>query len=235
MYISIPKEFFVPVLFSEDFRLNFETNSMEYDTEKCENDNSSSRSKLLDIDFIEYRGEGKPIVIEEVISKGDNLIQDQILDYIKGFMLFINQLKTANCLGKDEEGATIRLINYYANQIKEIYNEYRNLIKTIKTPLHESDVNGIIEEYIGKIEDIYNNTLKSINCKNLNYDAIEAVIVDIINDARNILREQIYDINCNLINEKKQSKNYKNIEEKFKENENMYNMLDNEFLQEIKK
>lgn len=34
MFISIPEEFFVPVLFSDRFTLNLENNNMEYDTEK---------------------------------------------------------------------------------------------------------------------------------------------------------------------------------------------------------
>lgn len=34
MFISIPKEFFVPVLFRDRFTLNLENKNMEYDTEK---------------------------------------------------------------------------------------------------------------------------------------------------------------------------------------------------------
>lgn len=34
MFISIPEEFFVPVLFSDRFTLNLENNNMEYDTDK---------------------------------------------------------------------------------------------------------------------------------------------------------------------------------------------------------
>ena len=34
MFISIPKEFFVPVLFRDRFILNLENNNMEYNTEK---------------------------------------------------------------------------------------------------------------------------------------------------------------------------------------------------------
>lgn len=32
MFLSIPEEFFVPVLFSSKFTLNLENNNMEYDT-----------------------------------------------------------------------------------------------------------------------------------------------------------------------------------------------------------
>lgn len=34
MFISIPKSFFVPVLFSDEFTLNLESNNMEYDTNR---------------------------------------------------------------------------------------------------------------------------------------------------------------------------------------------------------
>ena len=34
MFISLPKEFFVPVLFNNQFQFNNENNSMEYDFKK---------------------------------------------------------------------------------------------------------------------------------------------------------------------------------------------------------
>lgn len=233
MYISIPKEFFVPVLFSEDFRLNLENNSMYYDTQKHEeNYDILSRKKLLDLDSLGNRSDNEPIIIEEILSEEDKLIQEQILDYVRGFMIFLNQLKSANCLGQDKESASIELVNYYAGEIKKVYNDYRNLIKSIKIPLHPSDIEGIVHEYINKIEGIYNKNLERLNCKNLNYDAIEAIMLDIIDDARKILRKQIIDINCKLNNEEESCKNYNDIENKFNNNEKFFNELDNDFVKE---
>lgn len=235
MYISIPKEFFVPVLFSENFRLNIDNNTMNYDTQKHEEENYDilSRKKLLDLDSLGNRSENEPIIIEEILSEEDKLIQEQILDYVKGFMIFLNQLKLANCLGQDEEVASIELVNYYAGEIKKIYNDYRNLINSIKIPLHPSDIEGIIHEYINKIENIYNKNLERLNCKNLNYDAIEAIMLDIIDDARKILREQIIDINCKLNNKEESCENYNDIENKFNNNEKFFNELDNDFVKEV--
>ena len=44
MFISIPKSFFVPVLFSDKFELNSENNNMEYDT-----DNNNLRSVMAEM------------------------------------------------------------------------------------------------------------------------------------------------------------------------------------------
>ena len=49
MFISIPKEFFVPVVFSEDFRYNSENDSMEYDNSYRSVVNS--RESLYDYDY----------------------------------------------------------------------------------------------------------------------------------------------------------------------------------------
>lgn len=235
MYISIPKEFFVPVLFSENFRVNLENNSMDYDTEKQEQEvqNDLSRNKLLDLNSFGNRSDSENIIIEEVLSKEDKLIQDQIIDYIKGFMMFINELKLYNCLGKDEEASSMQLVNYYAGEIKKIYNDYKNLIENMKTPLHKSDIDGIVDEYVNRIEDVYNENLKRLNCQNLNYDSLEATILRIIDDAGKILREQIIDINCKINNAESYCKNSKEVENKFKDSEKFFSELDNEFIQEV--
>ena len=58
MFISIPKDFFVPVLFSEDFRYNLENNTMEYDTEMRSDMNSHiDREKIADIDYINNKNQ----------------------------------------------------------------------------------------------------------------------------------------------------------------------------------
>lgn len=44
MFISIPEEFFVPVLFSSRFKFNSENNNMEYDTDNEKIINSGYRS-----------------------------------------------------------------------------------------------------------------------------------------------------------------------------------------------
>ena len=109
MFISIPKDFFVPVVFSDDFRYNSENNSMEYDTEYS-NLNSNSRKKLQDLEYIDCRGEDTGYTaeyMEDLININDKKIQEQILNYSKSFMKFIEELKRANCLDKNGFNKTL--------------------------------------------------------------------------------------------------------------------------------
>ena len=73
MFISIPEEFFVPVLFSERFTLNLENNNMEYDTEK------------EDIIKARYRSSGEEIVPSPVtgVKSGKGPVPGQIEDMTK--------------------------------------------------------------------------------------------------------------------------------------------------------
>ncbi|WP_308779504.1 hypothetical protein [uncultured Clostridium sp.] len=234
MFISIPKDFFVPVVFSDDFRYNSENNSMEYDTEYS-NLNSNSRKKLQDLEYIDFRGEDTGYTaeyMEDLININDKKIQEQILNYSKSFMKFIEELKRANCL--DKNGFNIgKLINYYAKAFRNLYNDYRKLIINVGMPISASDENQIIDKYIGELEDIYNNNLKELNCKNLNYDEIEATMDTIFNNARKILKEEIRNINCELVNIRSVCKSSMEIENNFKQGENLYSKLDNEFLTEM--
>ncbi|MDY2631639.1 hypothetical protein [Clostridium sp.] len=234
MFISIPKDFFVPVVFSDDFRYNSENNSMEYDTEYS-NLNSNSRKKLQDLEYIDCRGEDTGYTaeyMEDLININDKKIQEQILNYSKSFMKFIEELKRANCL--DKNGFNIgKLINYYAKAFRNLYNDYRKLIINVGMPISQSDENQIIDKYIGELEDIYNNNLKELNCKNLNYDEIEATMDTIFNNAREILKEEIRNINCELVNIRSVCKSSMEIENNFKQGENLYSKLDNEFLTEM--
>lgn len=234
MFISIPKDFFVSVVFSDDFRYNSENNSMEYDTEYS-NLNSNSRKKLQDLEYIDFRGEDTGYTaeyMEDLININDKKIQEQILNYSKSFMKFIEELKRANCL--DKNGFNIgKLINYYAKAFRNLYNDYRKLIINVGMPISASDENQIIDKYIGELEDIYNNNLKELNCKNLNYDEIEATMDTIFNNARKILKEEIRNINCELVNIRSVCKSSMEIENNFKQGENLYSKLDNEFLTEM--
>ena len=50
MFLSIPQEFFVPVVFNENFVLNNENNNMEYDTEAYRevSKNKTSQNNMLE-------------------------------------------------------------------------------------------------------------------------------------------------------------------------------------------
>ena len=239
MFISIPKEFFVPVLFNEDFRYNFETDSMEYDTERKTSEFSvpNSRAKLADIEYSisrNSRGEIEEVLESELKNVEEEIIEEQIANYIKGFMRYMEELREAGCLDMSER-ERLKLLNLYVNKFRELYNNYKNVISNIRRPLSRADIDGIIDYYIGKIEDIYNEHLASLKCENLNYDSIEKTINEIVNDAKEILREQIESLNCKLINKEEVCKGNKELEESSKYDSDIFNMMDNEFVQESQK
>lgn len=69
MFISIPEEFFVPVLFSSRFTLNTENNNMEYDTE---NKNIINNGYRLPEEFITEEKEEKKKVEKEIELDNEN-------------------------------------------------------------------------------------------------------------------------------------------------------------------
>lgn len=239
MFISIPKEFFVPVLFNEDFRYNFETDSMEYDTERKTSEFSvpNSRAKLADIEYSisrNSRGEIEEVLESELKNVEEEIIEEQIANYVKGFMRYMEELREAGCLDMSER-ERLKLLNLYVNKFRELYNNYKEVISNIRRPLSRADIDGMIDYYIGKIEDIYNEHLASLKCENLNYDSIERTINEIVNDAKEILKEQIRSLNCKLINKEEVCKGNKELEESSKYDSDIFNMMDNEFVQESQK
>ncbi|VYU38377.1 hypothetical protein [Clostridium tertium] len=238
MFISLPKEFFVPVLFNNEFQFNNENNSMEYDSEKKREDNNEgfisniSRNDVLDNkslvkdERLRSDGEFTSNYFENIEDKD---IEEQIVKYINGFMRFIRELRDANCLGNNEK-ESIRLVNYYARKFKDIYNMYKEEILNVRRPLTPADVDAFVNYYINKISDIYNENLAKLNCKTLNYDSIEAVIDEILNDARKILKDQIENLNCMLVNKRVECKSSADIEALLKNSDNIYNKIDNELV-----
>lgn len=238
MFISIPKEFFVPVLFSGDFKLNNENNNMEYNYERKNVEynevlfNNVSRDYLSDtinLDKYEELRHDEEFTKSNFDNIKDKEIEEQIIKYIYGFMRFIKELKEANCLGNNEKEST-NLVNNYARKLKDVYNMYKNEVLRVRRPLTPGDIDAFIDYYIEKISDIYNKNLAELNCKTLNYDTIEAVIDDILNDARNILREQIENLNCMLVNRRVECKSEADLNNSFKNSANLYNKIDNEFV-----
>ena len=232
MIISIPKEFFVPVVFSEDFRYNSENDSMEYDTEVKRV--IINRDKLQDLDFINETRQEEDFIDYYKDNIADKDIEEQTIKYIISFVRFIDELKAANCLGKTKI-ESMKLINYYAKNFRELYEDYNKLISDVRMPISTADSEGLIDKYIGKLADIYNENLKELNCKNLDYDMVEKTIDNLLDDAREILKEKIRNINCRIVNKEDTCENPKDVENVFNKGENMYKTIDEEYLKEIKK
>lgn len=241
MFISIPKEFFVPVLFSEEFRYNFESDTMEYDTEITINEDENkfrrSRAKLADLDYIEnknYRRETEDILSKEAKNIEDEVIEEHILRYIKGFMRYTQELREEGRLNITEE-ELINQLNLHVNKFKKLYQNYMSVTSNFRKQLSESDIDGMVDYYIGEIEDIYNRHLKSLNCENLNDKSIENVMNEVINDAKRVLKEHIENLNYKVINKKDKHVECEDLGNKFEYEANMYDSIDNELVKDMKK
>lgn len=238
MFISIPKEFFVPVLFSNDFKFNSENNNMEYNYERKSVDYNKFSSNNVSRDYLSDTinlDKDEEIRVDEGFTANyfenikDQEIEEQIIKYIYGFMRFIEELKEANCLGNNEKEST-NLVNNYARKLKDLYNMYKNEVLRVRMPLTAGDIDAFINYYIGKIADIYNENLAELNCKTLNFDSIESVIDEILNDARTILRDQIENLNCMLVNKSVECNSSIDIEGSFKNSGNIFDKIDNEYV-----
>lgn len=238
MFISIPKDFFVPVLFSEEFIYNFESNTMEYDTEETKNEEEifkSSRRKLADIDYIEdkkEREETEEIVDYNLSSIEDEIIEDFILRYIKEFMRYTEELKEYRAFDSNE-GEIINQLNLNVKKFKNIYNEYINLIYNTRKPLSKSDIEGVINHYIGEIHDVYDEHLNSLNCQEIDYDHIENKVEEVVDDTKEILEHYMRELNYS--NKDDKCKKHKDVGEEFEYSANIFNIADNEFAKEMKR
>lgn len=234
MFISIPKEFFVPVVFSDNFRYNIANDAMEYDN--CNRSEKNNRKSLHDLDNVDYSradGEFTAEYMENLINIDDKMIENQVLNYSKSFLKLIEDLKKLNCL-PDNNRDVIKIVNSYAKGFRDLYNDYKEIINNVSMPISEADENQIIDKYIGEIENMYNKSLQELNCKNLDYNLIEPTINQIFDDARNILKEEIRNINCNIVNRRQSCKNSEEIKSEFNEGDKIYQKLDNEFITEMK-
>lgn len=236
MFISIPKEFFVPVLFSEEFRYNFESNTMEYDTEETTDEEEifkNSRKRLADIDYIEDKKdteETEEIVEDNLKIVEDEIIEDFILRYIKEFMRYTEDLKEYRDFDCKEE-EIITQLNFHVNEFRNLYNEYINLIYNTRKPLSKSDIEGIIDHYIGEIHGVYDKHLNSLNCKKIDYDHIENKTEELVNDAKDVLEHYMRELNYS--NRDDECRKYKDVGAEFEYSANIFNIADNEFTKEM--
>lgn len=242
MFISIPKDFFVPVLFSDEFRYNSEDDTMEYDTEENKLNHNINRKRLQDLGAVRGESGGDsvgdseitPEYVENLININDKKIEEQILKYSYSFIKFLDELKKANCLGNSE--ADIKsLVNYYANGFRKLYYQYKNLVSEFVMPISSSDEDGIIDKFIGELEDLYNKNIEDLNCKNLNLDAIDATTDEIFNNARDVLKEEIENINCEIVNKITPNKSEEEIRNAVNNADNIYKKLDEEYAMEMEK
>lgn len=231
MFISIPKEFFVPVLFNEEFRYNFESNTMDYETESeiKEEQVESCRWRLADKeDSVEaYHGnETEEIQEEEIQNIEDKVMEEKIASYMKAFMIYIAALEES-CEGKNKE-EELKKSNEYANRFRKIYDEYKKIISEIKEPLSDVDKESLVNYYMGEFEAMYQEHLGSLKCKEEDYEYISRAIEEVLEETRKILKESIDALNDEIIRKQKNQK----LEDRSKYASEIYNKIDDEFSSE---
>ncbi|GAA0083933.1 hypothetical protein UT300007_03720 [Clostridium sp. CTA-7] len=238
MFISIPKEFFVPVLFSEEFRYNFESNTMEYDTEETTNEEEifkNSRKRLADIDYIADKKdteETEEIVEDNLKNIENEIIEDFILRYIKEFMRYTEELKEYRAFDSNEE-EIINQLNFHVKKFRNIYNEYINLIYNTRKPLSKPDIERIINHYVGEIHGVYDKHLNSLDCKKIDCEHIENKAEEVVNDTKDVLEHYMRKLNYS--NNDDECKKHKDVEEEFKYSDNVFNIADDEFIKGMKR
>lgn len=230
MYISIPKEFFVPVLFNEEFRYNFQSNTMDYDTEIeiKEEQVESYRWKLADKECTEENCPRNKIEErqEEIQNIEDKIMEEKIASYMQAFMIYIVALEES--CEKESKEEKLKKSNEYANRFRQIYEEYRKVILDIKEPLSDADKESLVNYYMGEFEEMYQEHLASVECKEEDYQYISKAINEVLDQTRRILKESINILNDEII----RKQNNQKAEEKFKYESEIYSQIDNEFSNE---
>ena len=228
MFISIPKDFFVPVLFSDEFRYNSEDDAMEYDTEESLSKQNINRKRLQNLDFTREEVGSTTEYMKNIININDKKIEQQIINYSNAFIKFLDELKRAKCISVSDANIN-NLINYYANGFRNLHDEYKNLMVDVVMPIASSDEDGIIDKFIGELENLYNKNIAALDCKNLDMNTVEATINEISDNAREIIKEEIRNINCEIVNERTSNKTAEEVKTAFDNGDKIYKMIDREF------
>lgn len=142
MFISMPKEFFVPVLFNSEFKLNEETGQMEYDTNARKNIIKNNIANI-DVNMVRKLSVSKE-GLEEIKKEVENLLDKSFESVNKVVdVLTPEQIKKMNF----EQMIEINLNKFkenYKMYIKGIMNSKSNSKESITVQTNYS--NGILDE-----------------------------------------------------------------------------------------
>jgi len=215
MYISIPEKFFVPIVFVNDF---FEDSNLTNIEEKEEREEkwysrSSLRSDLEeDVKYFEIAPQVENIH-EEIINVEDMGLQYYLVKYVDSLIAIIREL--------EEEGCTISQIDYVAainsnlRKVKEIYEEYSNLIASADREISDSELEDIVQYFTSKLRRAYSSSLEFISCPREGYERMERLIDEVIAGIGNEIKENIKAYNLDFM-DRKAGKVYS------KKNDNIY-------------
>ncbi|WP_322392539.1 hypothetical protein, partial [Clostridium perfringens] len=118
---------------------------MEYDTEITINEDENkfriSRAKLADLDYIgnkNYERETEGTLNKEIKNIEDEIIEEHILRYIKGFKRYTQELSEEGHLNITEE-ELINQLNLHVNKFKKLYQNYMSVTSNFRKQLSQSD------------------------------------------------------------------------------------------------
>lgn len=144
MFISIPKEFFVPVVFGTDFVLNNETDNLEFDTEYYR---ESTAKKISEKEVVDNNSE-KVIVVKEkegsIVNIGEKTgISNNVTDNINKKVL-VESTNTEMGFGIVKE----KTVNN-----KTLYMELNDAVEKGACRSNVENIfNDIDDEYVDSIE-----------------------------------------------------------------------------------
>lgn len=226
MFIAIPKEFFVPVLFSDEFNFNVDTNRMEYNTEKNKNLNTDSRRKLFDND-------GQDVIVQSSMRKIEKDEYDKLDEHIKHVTdIFMMHIKKIECL-KVSDDEINNSLNMHIGNFKKVYENHINMFSSMSKILTPSDIDGIVDNHVNRFIGIFEKHLKKLNCNNMTTKQIEKVLEEHIIKIKGILRKHIEKLNCSIINTSEECKLEKIIKERFIYSKPIFETIDNEFVNSV--
>ncbi|MGL5380653.1 hypothetical protein [Clostridium sp.] len=240
MFISIPKDFFVPVLFTDKFELNLENNNMEYDTQKrvIDLEPSDSRKKLMDMgDKANNMGnkapENKMIIKKKDISEMSS--EEKLNYHIEKATGIINMhFKKLDCL-KLSETQKNTLRELHLSKFKKNYNMHSKIFDEFKHVLTPVEIQGLIDMHENKFIKIFNKHRDKIACLGISEDEIQKILDWHIKHFKELVMKHIKEVNCNLANKKEIEIGIKAVENNFEYMGNQLGSIDDEYINDISK
>ncbi|GAB6167984.1 hypothetical protein JCM1393_04440 [Clostridium carnis] len=230
MYLAIPKDFFVPVLFSEEFNLNEDTQQMEYDSDFKNSYRSMSRSKLFDLDDTDVNEEIKCKTRND-FNEAEEKLDAHISKFTENFLNHVNKV---DCL-KLSEGEAKNKLNMHIANFKKVYDIHIKRFEDLPEVLSPADIDGIIDNHINRFTNVFNKHLEKLNCNDFSKDVIEKLLSDHIKHMREVLRKHMEEVNSIIINRRDVCEKGIDVKNNFDNNDKIYSIIDDEFSDEMTK
>lgn len=117
MYISMPKDFYVPVIFSEEFKVNDKSNQVEYDSER------SKKKALFGDNNTKYSIEDLEKLYEGIMIASKNMSCADALDFhIKHIRkILLSHIENEKCIESLKDSKLASLVEHILNDNTDKY------------------------------------------------------------------------------------------------------------------